>query len=120
MSIRPCLSAAHSVYLAQVRIWDALARIHAHHRPAFLDQMRRAGDEDRDGVPDARDNCPCAANPKQRDFDLDGLGDVCDQDDDNDAIPDRLDPAPYNPRIGLRAAASSNWWERSSSREWWA
>jgi hypothetical protein len=119
MTIRPCASAAQSVDFAHVHKWDAL-RLDAHHRHEHLDQMRRIRDEDGDGVPNARDNCPCAANPKQRDFDLDGLGDVCDQDDDNDGTPDRLDPAPYNPRIGLRTAAESNGRECSGGREWWA
>ncbi len=35
-------------------------------------------DTDDDGVPDARDNCPTAANNNQDDGDEDGLGDVCD------------------------------------------
>src|SRR5262245_19684735 len=36
------------------------------------------GDSDRDGIPDLWDNCPEAANPRQADGDLDGLGDACD------------------------------------------
>jgi hypothetical protein len=35
-------------------------------------------DSDRDGVPDAIDNCPNIANTNQADTDLDGLGDLCD------------------------------------------
>jgi len=35
-------------------------------------------DTDGDGVPDASDNCPAAANPDQTDADADGLGDACD------------------------------------------
>ena len=38
-----------------------------------------APDADGDGVPDAQDNCPAAANADQRDGDGDGLGDACDQ-----------------------------------------
>lgn len=38
-----------------------------------------AHDQDSDGVLDAADNCPSAANADQADTDSDGLGDVCDQ-----------------------------------------
>ena len=37
-------------------------------------------DEDRDGVPDTYDNCPAIGNAHQRDCDLDGIGDDCDED----------------------------------------
>jgi hypothetical protein len=36
-------------------------------------------DQDKDGVPDFRDNCVSVANPDQRDIDGDGIGTVCDQ-----------------------------------------
>jgi dipeptidyl aminopeptidase/acylaminoacyl peptidase len=35
-------------------------------------------DDDNDSVPDAADNCALTFNPDQTDFDLDGIGDVCD------------------------------------------
>jgi hypothetical protein len=35
-------------------------------------------DDDNDGVPDAADNCPLAANADQLDSDTDGAGDACD------------------------------------------
>ncbi len=35
-------------------------------------------DSDDDGVMDPQDNCPSVANPTQRDSDLDGVGDACD------------------------------------------
>ena len=59
----------------------------------------RLRDRDGDGVPDVVDNCRDAANPSQDDFDLDGLGDCCDRDDDNDHDPDRTDPAPRNAAV---------------------
>ncbi|NND36346.1 MAG: hypothetical protein HKN81_04345, partial [Gammaproteobacteria bacterium] len=41
-----------------------------------------SNDADGDGVEDGVDNCPNDANPNQEDADADGLGDVCDPDDD--------------------------------------
>jgi hypothetical protein len=50
------------------------------------------GDPDCDGVPNASDNCPSAANPTQLNTDYnagkDLQGDACDDDDDNDKIKD--------------------------------
>ena len=65
-----------------------------------------AGDTDSDGVVDCIDNCPDVYNPpsnewtdiygdvhrdSQADYDLDNVGDVCDDDDDNDGILDGPD-----------------------------
>lgn len=51
-------------------------------------------DSDNDGVLDAVDNCPATANTDQADLDGDGIGDLCDTDDDGDGVPDTEDAFP--------------------------
>jgi len=51
-------------------------------------------DDDNDGIADAGDNCPLAANSDQIDTDGDGQGNACDSDDDNDTVPDATDNCP--------------------------
>jgi hypothetical protein len=53
-------------------------------------------DADADGLYDHEDNCPEWVNPLQEDLDEDGLGDICDDDVDGDAVPDVADPWPRN------------------------
>ena len=50
-------------------------------------------DLDQDGVVDGEDNCPQDVNPDQHDWDGDGLGDICDSDDDNDGLDDDVEAA---------------------------
>jgi len=57
-------------------------------------------DADADGVPDRNDNCANAPNATQPDFDLDGAGDDCDPDDDNDGLADLGDCAPFDAASG--------------------
>ena len=49
------------------------------------------GDIDRDDIPDSIDNCLIAANPQQGDPDLDGYGNRCDGDFDQDGDTDQDD-----------------------------
>ena len=63
-------------------------------------------DTDGDGVADNEDNCPAVSNPDQADFDNDGTGDVCDDDDDNDGVADAEDCDPLNESVG----AATTWY----------
>ncbi|XP_066589978.1 cartilage oligomeric matrix protein [Prorops nasuta] len=47
-----------------------------------------------DGIGDVCDNCPMDKNPRQEDTDGDSIGDACDHDMDDDAIPNRQDNCP--------------------------
>jgi len=47
-------------------------------------------DTDGDGVRDSNDNCPYIANPDQSDLNHNGIGDVCDVDQDGDGIADKV------------------------------
>ena len=56
-------------------------------------------DADGDGVCDDDDNCPNESNVDQRDLDLDGLGDACDDDIDGDGVPNADDCDPIDDAI---------------------
>ncbi len=53
-------------------------------------------DIDDDGLLDDSDNCKFIPNPNQIDFDLDGIGDICDEDIDGDGILNQNDKFPLN------------------------
>jgi subtilisin-like proprotein convertase family protein len=50
-------------------------------------------DSDGDGRKDGVDNCPAVANVDQKDTDSDGMGNLCDLDDDNDGLTDAEETA---------------------------
>lgn len=52
-------------------------------------------DQDKDGIPDFRDNCPAVPNPDQRDVDRDGIGTACETDSEVPPPP----PAPRPPQF---------------------
>jgi hypothetical protein len=55
-----------------------------------------AVESDTDGIVDSEDNCPTIDNPDQLNSDADELGDVCDEDDDNDGLADTADAFPLD------------------------
>ena len=60
-------------------------------------------DRDYDGLSNEEDNCPDMYNPEQSDIDANGVGDVCEADDDGDRIPNLWDPSPMDPAWPGRA-----------------
>ena len=60
------------------------------------DPLNPITDMDGDGILDSLDNCPLSYNPDQLDTDLDGEGNICDLDDDNDGVPDTEDAFPMD------------------------
>jgi len=65
----------------------------------FLFTAVRPPDGDRDGIENARDNCPTVANADQRDSNRDGKGDACQA----DRVKPRVSVFPGSARRGRRA-----------------
>jgi surface antigen len=64
--------------------------VHAKANPARVIAYYDPDDDD-DGIPDTKDNCPTVKNATQKNTDGDTKGDACDTDDDNDGILDTAD-----------------------------
>ena len=65
---------------------------------------------------DEIDNCRAVVNDNQVDTDSDGIGDMCDTDDDADGVIDSADAAPLDPNIGLHSIWDSGVWQAT---EWY-
>ncbi|MDA8954319.1 thrombospondin type 3 repeat-containing protein, partial [Pseudomonadales bacterium] len=76
-------------------------------------------DSDGDGIPYNYDNCPQIQNLEQFDSDADGLGNACDDDDDNDGVEDSLDAFPLDKTY--YQDTDSDWlpdsWESANGRD---
>jgi predicted extracellular nuclease len=80
----------------QQALYEPNAYRSSDHDPVIVGLDLTLSDTDGDGTPNVDDNCVAVFNPRQNDFDGDGMGNRCDPDDDNDGVLDVDDPFPWN------------------------
>jgi len=73
-------------------------------------------DDDEDGIPNARDNCPRTANPDQTDQNTNGVGDACD-DHDRDGVMTVHDNCPDTPNRDQRDTDADGMGDACDSEE---
>jgi hypothetical protein len=72
---------APGAYPVTVTATDAVGNAASARGVVTVAQGPQVPDQDRDGVPDSRDNCVTVVNSNQADRDRDGIGDACDDND---------------------------------------
>jgi Thrombospondin type 3 repeat len=87
---------AGSVWYWRVGVSTSAGTVYS---PTWSFRAQEPADTDRDGVPDASDNCPAVANPTQRDSNRDGQGDACQP----DRVKPRIHVFPGSARRGKHA-----------------
>ena len=109
LPLRLAISSSGSPVISFIANDDGAFGIHAFEQRYAYDfgAWMYVTDIDADGVLDGEDNCPNINNPEQLNRDGDAFGDLCDNDDDNDLLPDDQDACPRG-NVGWDSRLQSN------------
>lgn len=109
LPLRLAVSSSGSPVISFIANDDGAFGIHAFEQRYAYDfgAWMYVTDIDADGVLDGEDNCPNINNPDQLNRDGDAFGDLCDNDDDNDLLPDEHDACPRG-NVGWDSRLQSN------------